>query len=64
MPNAMALAGEYSSRRIRATVMMIVSCGFSVGGTVGGLITAAVISNFGSRSVFLSAEPFRSRVSC
>ncbi|MBN3811190.1 MFS transporter [Paraburkholderia sp. Ac-20347] len=52
MPNAMALAGEYSPRRIRVTLMMIVSCGFTLGGVVGGLITAALIPAFGWRAVF------------
>lgn len=52
MPNAMALAGEYSPRRIRVTVMMVVSCGFTVGGVVGGLITAGLIPHVGWRAVF------------
>jgi AAHS family 4-hydroxybenzoate transporter-like MFS transporter len=53
MPNAMALAGEYSPRRTRVSIMMIVSCGFTLGGVVGGLITAALIPTFGWRSVFI-----------
>lgn len=52
MPNAMALAGEYSPRRMRVTLMMIVSCGFTLGGVLGGLITAALIPAFGWRAVF------------
>ncbi|WP_322033126.1 MFS transporter [Paraburkholderia sp. J76] len=52
MPNAMALAGEYSPRRMRVTLMMIVSCGFTLGGVVGGLITAALIPALGWRAVF------------
>ncbi len=52
MPNAMALAGEYSPRRIRVTLMMIVSCGFTLGGVLGGLITAALIPAWGWRAVF------------
>jgi AAHS family 4-hydroxybenzoate transporter-like MFS transporter len=53
MPNAMALAGEYSPRRTRVSIMMVVSCGFTLGGVVGGLITAALIPSFGWRSVFI-----------
>lgn len=53
MPNAMALAGEYSPRRSRVSIMMVVSCGFTLGGVVGGLITAALIPSFGWRSVFV-----------
>jgi MFS transporter, AAHS family, 4-hydroxybenzoate transporter len=52
MPNAMALAGEYSPRRVRVTLMMIVSCGFTLGGVLGGLITAVLIPAFGWRAVF------------
>ncbi|AGK50474.1 sugar (and other) transporter family protein [Burkholderia thailandensis MSMB121] len=52
MPNAMMLAGEYSPRRIRVSLMMIVSCGFTVGGVAGGLITAALIPHVGWRAVF------------
>ncbi|AJF00428.1 MFS transporter [Pandoraea apista] len=52
MPNAMALAGEYSPRRIRVSLMMMVSCGFTLGGVVGGLITAAIIPSMGWRAVF------------
>jgi MFS transporter, AAHS family, 4-hydroxybenzoate transporter len=54
MPNAMALAGEYSPRRIRVSLMMIVSCGYALGGVVGGLVSAALIPAFGWRSVFIA----------
>src|SRR5258708_22059756 len=37
MPNAMALAGEFSPKRKRVTLMMFVSCGFTVGAVPGGL---------------------------
>ncbi|WP_321857284.1 MFS transporter [Paraburkholderia tropica] len=53
MPNAMALTGEYSPRRIRVSVMMTVSCCYTVGAVVGGLVTAALLSSFGWRSVFI-----------
>ncbi len=52
MPNAMALAGEYSPKRIRVTVMMLISCGFTVGAAMGGFIAAWLIPAFGWRSVF------------
>jgi AAHS family 4-hydroxybenzoate transporter-like MFS transporter len=40
--------------------MMVVSCGFTIGGVVGGLIAAALIPEFGWRSVFFigGALPF------
>src|ERR1700712_798782 len=47
MPNAMALAGEYSARRIRVTMMMVISCGFTVGAALGGFISVALIASFG-----------------
>jgi MFS transporter, AAHS family, 4-hydroxybenzoate transporter len=54
MPNAMALAGEFSPKRRRVTLMMLVSCGYTIGAVVGGLLSAALISEFGWRSVFLA----------
>jgi AAHS family 4-hydroxybenzoate transporter-like MFS transporter len=53
MPQAMALAGEYAPSRVRITVMMLVSCGFTVGAAAGGLVTAALVSALGWRSVFV-----------
>ena len=52
MPNAMALAGEYSPLRRRVTLMMLVSVGFTVGAVLGGFVSAALIPAFGWRSVF------------
>jgi AAHS family 4-hydroxybenzoate transporter-like MFS transporter len=53
MPNAMALVGEYSPRRVRVSLMMTVSVCYALGGVVGGLITAALIASFGWRAVFV-----------
>ena len=52
MPNAMALAGEFSPKRRRVTLMMLVSCGYTIGAVLGGLLSAFLISSFGWRSVF------------
>jgi AAHS family 4-hydroxybenzoate transporter-like MFS transporter len=52
MPNAVALVGEYSSRRRRVTVMLIVANGFTAGAAFGGFIAAWLIPRFGWRSVF------------
>ena len=52
MPNAMALAGEFSPKRRRVTLMMWVSCGFTVGAVLGGLLSAAMIPAWGWQSVF------------
>ena len=52
MPNAMALVGEYSPRRSRVTMMMIVSNGFTAGAALGGFVAAWLLPRFGWRSVF------------
>ena len=52
MPNAVALTAEISPHRRRATMVMAMFCGFSLGAAVGGLIAAAMIPAFGWRSVF------------
>jgi len=52
MPNAMALVGEYSPRRLRVTVMMIVSNGFTAGAALGGFVAAWMLPLWGWRSVF------------
>jgi len=52
MPNAVALVGEYSPRKLRVTVMMIVGNGFTAGAAFGGFLAAWLIPRFGWRSVF------------
>ncbi|WP_239690862.1 MFS transporter [Chromobacterium sphagni] len=54
MPNAMALAGEYSPAARRASLMMLISCGFTAGALLGGLLAAWLIPAHGWRSVFLA----------
>jgi AAHS family 4-hydroxybenzoate transporter-like MFS transporter len=53
MPNAVAMTSEFSPYRRRATMVMIMFCGFSVGAALGGLLAAALIPQFGWRSVFV-----------
>ena len=53
MANAMALAGEYSPARWRVTLMMLISCGYTFGAAIGGLVAAVLIPTFGWRSVFV-----------
>jgi MFS transporter, AAHS family, 4-hydroxybenzoate transporter len=52
MPNTIALIAEFSPARRRATMVMAMFCGFSIGAALGGLIAAALIPTFGWRSVF------------
>src|SRR6201747_965839 len=53
MPNAIAMTSEFNPRRRRATMVMIMFCGFSVGAALGGLLAAALIPHFGWRSLFV-----------
>ncbi len=52
MPNAVALAREFSPQRRRTTLIMLVSCGFTVGAIIGGLLAAWMIPVWGWSSVF------------
>src|SRR6202166_2558062 len=52
MPNAIAMTSEFNPQRRRATMVMIMFCGFSVGAALGGLLAAWLIPQFGWRSVF------------
>src|SRR5258707_14997770 len=53
MPNAIAMTSEFNPRRRRATMVMIMFCGFSVGAAFVSLLAAALIPQFGWRSVFV-----------
>src|SRR3954471_3572486 len=52
-PNTVAMTSEFSPHRRRATMVMIMFCGFSLGAALGGLLAAALIPQFGWRSVFV-----------
>src|SRR5476651_1607788 len=53
MPNTIAMTSEFSPRHRRATMVMVMFCGFSLGAALGGLLAAALIPQFGWRSVFI-----------
>ena len=53
MPNTVAMTSEFSPHRRRATMVMIMFCGFSLGAALGGLLAAVLIPQFGWRSVFV-----------
>jgi MFS transporter, AAHS family, 4-hydroxybenzoate transporter len=53
MPNTVAMTSEYNPHRRRATMVMIMFCGFSIGAALGGFLAADLIPRFGWRSVFL-----------
>ncbi|UTH75067.1 MFS transporter [Chromobacterium sp. IIBBL 290-4] len=52
LPNAVALVGEYSPARRRASLTMLISGCFTVGGLLGGLLSAWLIPAYGWRWVF------------
>jgi AAHS family 4-hydroxybenzoate transporter-like MFS transporter len=53
MPNTIALTAEYTPKRIRATTVMIMFCGVTLGAAAGGFASAALIEDFGWRSIFV-----------
>jgi MFS transporter, AAHS family, 4-hydroxybenzoate transporter len=53
MPNTIALTSEFSPHRRRATMVMAMFCGFSVGAALGGFLAAGLMPYFGWRSVFI-----------
>jgi AAHS family 4-hydroxybenzoate transporter-like MFS transporter len=52
IPNATALIGEFSPRRLRIALMTWVSTGFTAGAALGGFVAAWLIPIAGWRSVF------------
>ena len=52
MPNAIALTAEYCPQRRRATLVMIMFTGFSLGAALGGLLASMIIPTLGWRGVF------------
>ena len=53
MPNATALTSEYMPRRLRATGVMLMFFGFSMGAAIGGFVAAGLISRYGWQVVFI-----------
>ncbi|HEX7079432.1 MAG TPA: MFS transporter [Gammaproteobacteria bacterium] len=52
IPNATALIGEYSPKRVRVTLIMTITVGFTAGAALGGFVAAWLMPLFGWRSVF------------
>ena len=51
MPNAFALTGEYCPKRWRATMVVVMSCGLSLGSIAAGLLSAQMLNNLGWQGV-------------
>jgi AAHS family 4-hydroxybenzoate transporter-like MFS transporter len=52
VPSAITLTGEYSPKRLRATFILVIYVGFSLGFVAAGLVAAGLIPLFGWRSLF------------
>jgi len=52
VPNATALIGEYSPKRLRVTLMMAITVGFTVGAAFGGVVATWLVPQYGWESVF------------
>lgn len=53
MPNLIALTSEYAPRRLQATLVTVMFCGFPLGSTIGGLVSAPLIVSHGWQAVFV-----------
>jgi MFS transporter, AAHS family, 4-hydroxybenzoate transporter len=53
MPNTIALTAEYMPKRSRASAVMIMFCGFSIGAAAVGWVAVVLMPVFGWRSVFV-----------
>ncbi len=51
IPSAVALTGEYSPKRLRATFVLIIYCGFSLGFVAAGALAAWMLPLYGWRSL-------------
>jgi MFS transporter, AAHS family, 4-hydroxybenzoate transporter len=60
IPSTVALASEYSPKRVRASVVLAIYCGFSLGFVVAGVAAASLLPHFGWRSLLWigAAVPF------
>jgi AAHS family 4-hydroxybenzoate transporter-like MFS transporter len=52
IPSAVALTGEYSPRRFRASFVLAIYCGFSLGFVAAGIATSWLLGPYGWRSMF------------
>jgi MFS transporter, AAHS family, 4-hydroxybenzoate transporter len=53
LPNAIGLASEYAPRKRRASIVMFVSSGISLGSIAVGIVAAQVIATIGWQAVFV-----------
>jgi MFS transporter, AAHS family, 4-hydroxybenzoate transporter len=53
LPNLISLTNEAASPRLKNTLVMLMFCGFPLGATIGGLVSAPLIEAYGWKSVFI-----------
>jgi AAHS family 4-hydroxybenzoate transporter-like MFS transporter len=51
IPSAVAITTEYSPKRLRASFVLVIYCGFSLGFVAAGVAAASLIPGFGWRSL-------------
>lgn len=53
MPNAVTLMSEYSPQKRRAVIVNAMFCGFPIGASLGGLVSAWMIPSYGWQSILI-----------
>ncbi|MFE6718265.1 MFS transporter [Streptomyces albidoflavus] len=53
LPGVISLTSEYTPRRMRATVVGLMFCGFPLGAVIGGVLSAQLIPAYGWQSIFV-----------
>jgi MFS transporter, AAHS family, 4-hydroxybenzoate transporter len=53
LPNLISLTNEAATPRLKNTLVMLMFCGFPLGATIGGLVSAPLIEAQGWQSVFI-----------
>jgi len=53
VPNVVAIMAEFMPKRIRATMMILVFMGITLGGTLPALVLASLVPSFGWRALFV-----------
>ena len=52
LPNIIALNAEFAPKRLRATLVIIMFCGITFGGSVPGMVSATLVPTYGWRLLF------------
>ena len=53
LPNVISLMGEFAPKRIRATLMVVMSMGISLGGSIPGIVGATLMPSYGWPIIFV-----------